>query len=107
MESARFSGTLNPSDLYPVERKLFAVRMPDGSMDQVGIRRGDLIILREQRDPPSNKVVLAIIDGLMAIRTVRKRKDGRVLEAADPDAPPVPASDAQILGEAIRVVRDL
>jgi len=107
VSEGQFSGTLTPSDLYPVERRLFAVRVPDDTMANAGIRRGDLLILREQATPPTDTVVLAIVDDTLAIRTLRKRKGGSVLEAVDPDSPAVPAVDARILGEAIRVVRDL
>lgn len=108
--NAHFGATLTPSDLYPVERDLYAVYMPDDSMDGDGIRRDDLLIVREQAEASSGDVVLAWVkdaDKGLAVRTLRRDKSGARLEAARPDVPTVPLADATLLGVVLRVVRNL
>ncbi len=107
---AKFAGTLTPSDLYPVDRNLYAVYMPDDSMEGKGIRRNDLLIIREQAEASLGDVVLAFLNGAdadWAVRTLQRDKAGTRLAAAGPDVPSVPLSDAALLGVVLRVVRNL
>lgn len=105
--NAKFAGTLTPSDLYPVERNLYAVYMPDDSMDGDGIRRGDLLIVREQADASPDEVVLASIDGNLAVRRLCEAEAGTWLNASHSEVPSVPLSNATLLGVVLRVVRNL
>jgi len=107
LADAQFSGVLTPSDLYPVERDLFAFHMPDDSMIGVGILRDDLLVAREQDDAEPGNIVIALADRGLIVRTVYDDTNGtRMLQAAHPDVSPIPVSDAYLLGVALRLVRN-
>lgn len=107
LSQAEIADTVTPSDLYPVSRGLFAVHMPDDSLRSEGVRRGDLLIAREQAEARPGDVAIVAEDDGMTARTVAEAEGGRVLQAADPDVPPLPAADARLFGVVLRVVRDL
>lgn len=107
LSQAEITDTVTPSDLYPVSRGLFAVHMPDDSMKGEGVRRGDLLIAREQAEAcPGDVAIVPVIDGMTA-RTVAEAEGGPVLQAADPDVSVRPVADVRLFGVVLRVVRDL
>ena len=76
-------------------------------MRDAPIRDGDLAIIDRSLKPKSGSVVLAVLDGNFTIKYFRPSKEGIVLEAANPDFPPIPIkeeTDFQVWGVVTHVI---
>lgn len=67
-------------------------------MQGEGIYDGDVLIVDKGATARVGNIVVAVIDGEFLVKTVAELPDGsRVLEAANPDYPPIPISEDQTL----------
>jgi len=107
LSQVEVADTVTPSDLYPIGRGLFAIYMPDDRIISAGIRRGDLLIAREQAEArPGDVAIVPFNDGLTA-RIVAEAEGGPVLQAEEPDVFAMPVAEGRLFGVVLRVVRDL
>ena len=66
----------------------FLMRVAGVSMSGAGILDGDYVVVDRSREAAPGHVVVAVVDGEMTIKRLRRRKDGRfLLQAEHPDYP--------------------
>ena len=89
---------------------VFMLRVRGDSMIEAGILDGDYVVVRQQPDAVTGDVVAAGIPGNEAtVKTFSKRGDEVVLLPANQHMSPLvfPASDVQIYGKVVTVLRRL
>ena len=109
MGSAVMAGVPSPAEQY-VERPLdlnellvmrpaatYFVRAVGDSMEGVGIRSGDLLVVDRSLEPWDRSVVIACVDGEFTVKTLRKGRGGVRLEAATPAYKPIRFKDGMEL----------
>ena len=62
----------------------YYVRAEGDSMEGVGIRSGDLLVVDRSLEPWDRAVVIACVDGEFTVKTFRRGRGGVRLEAANP-----------------------
>jgi DNA polymerase V len=67
----------------------YYVRVKGNSMIKAGIHDGDLLIVDRSLEPRDNKVVIAIVDGLLTVKRLKKIKNKFFLVAENPDFMPI------------------
>ena len=67
----------------------FAVRISGESMRDRGMLPGDIAVVDRSRSAVSGCIVLGLVGGEFTIKTYRLKAGGVVLEAANPDFPPI------------------
>jgi len=72
----------------------FFVRVAGESMIQAGVHSGDILVVDRAQEPRSESVVVAVIDGELTVKRIRKRGDRIFLLPENPDFPVM-----EILGE--------
>ena len=105
----------NPIDLHKhlVEHPAatFMMRVSGYSMVGVGILDGDMIVVDRSLDARSGHIVVAIYQGDLTVKRLKRLKDGRmVLRSENPDYPDFLINDcqpAEIWGVVVGVVRKL
>ena len=75
----------------------FFVRVRGYSMEQAGIRDGDLLVVDRALKPRSGQIVVAAIDGELVVKRLVRRRGQVILEAASPDYGPIEIHDGQTL----------
>ncbi len=106
MSTAAACGFPSPADDY-MDRPLdfnellvknpaatFAVRISGESMRDRGMFPGDIAVVDRARSAVSGCIVLALVGGEFTIKTYRLKAGGVVLEAANPDFPPIVITEA-------------
>lgn len=101
MGGAVVAGFPSPAEQY-VERPLdlnellvarpaatYFVRAEGNSMEGVGIRSGDLLVVDRSLEAEDGAVVIACVDGEFTVKTLRKGRGGVRLEAANPAYAPI------------------
>ena len=107
--NAVMAGFPSPAEQY-VERPLdlnellvarpaatYFVRAEGDSMEGVGIRSGDLLVVDRSLEPWDRAVVIACVDGEFTVKTFRKGRGGVRLEAANPAYKPIRFKDGMEL----------
>ena len=103
-------GTLSLDELFGSD-DVFAVRVTGDSMQDAGIRDGDLAIVRRSDTVPSGAVAVCYVgdDQDVTIKRLRMRRDGIELVPANEAYPPVRVArddpDFRVGGTVIGVVR--
>ena len=105
MGSAVMAGFPSPAEQY-VERPLdlnellvarpaatYFVRAEGDSMEGVGIRSGDMLVVDRSLEAADGSVVIACVDGEFTVKTLRKGRGGVRLEAANPAYKPIRFKD--------------
>lgn len=95
------AGFPSPADDY-VELKLdlnkflikhpsatFYVRVNGNSMQDAGIKDGDMLIVDRALEPKNNDIVVCIIDGEFTVKRIKKSKGSIYLIPENPDYKPV------------------
>ena len=86
--------------------ELFLLRVHGDSMVDAAIVDGDWVAVRKQQDAENGEIVVAMIDGDVTVKSLRRTADGRVsLVAQNPAYPPIPAERAKIRGKVVAVLR--
>ena len=85
--------------------ELFLLRVRGDSMIDAAIIDGDWVAVRKQPDAEDGEIVVAMIDGEVTVKTLR-RADGRVsLMPQNSVYQPISAENATILGKVVSVLR--
>jgi repressor LexA len=86
--------------------ELFLLRVHGDSMVDAAIVDGDWVAVRKQQDAENGEIVVAMIDGDVTVKSLRRTADGRVsLVAQNPAYPAIPAERAKIRGKVVAVLR--
>ena len=86
--------------------ELFLLRVHGDSMVDAAIVDGDWVAVRKQHDAENGEIVVAMIDGDVTVKSLRRTADGRVsLVAQNPAYPAIPAERAKIRGKVVAVLR--
>ena len=84
----------------------FLLTVSGDSMIGEGIKAGDLVIVERGREPKSGDVILAEVDGEWTMKYFRRQGKEIVLEAANPQYPPIrPKSELRVGGVISAVIR--
>ena len=67
----------------------FFVRVAGESMREIGITDGDILVVDRSIENWENRIVVAVIDSEFTIKRFTKRNGKVVLEAENPDYPPI------------------
>lgn len=98
---------------YLIERPAatFLMRVAGDSMKGAGILDGDLVVVDRSIEPRPGHAVVAVLGGDLTLKRLRRLKDGRsMLQAENPDYPPLVIGEemtAEIWGVVVGVVRRL
>ncbi|HEU5127121.1 MAG TPA: transcriptional repressor LexA [Glycomyces sp.] len=85
----------------------FLLRVKGDSMIEAAITDGDWVVVRQQPDALNGEIVAAMIDGEATVKTW-KRKGGKPwLMPANSLYDPIDASEAEILGRVVAVLRKI
>lgn len=77
----------------------YYVRVKGESMINAGIHDGDLLIVDKSLEPRDNKVVIAIVDGQLTVKRLKKLKNQQfVLVAENPDFPAITVNKENDVG---------
>lgn len=83
----------------------FVLEVHGNSMINVGIYNGDYIVVREQKSAMNGEIVVAMIDGEATLKTFYKEQ-GRVrLQPENDSMEPIYATNPQILGKVVALMR--
>lgn len=63
----------------------FFVRVEGDSMIDAGIHSGDILIVDRALEPSDNKIVIAVLNGELTVKRIRKIKEKLYLTAENPD----------------------
>ena len=89
----------------------FLMRVTGDSMKGASILDGDLVVVDRNVEPRPGHVVVAVLDGDLTLKRLRRLRDGRsMLQAENPDYPPFVIGEevtAEIWGVVVGVVRQL
>jgi DNA polymerase V len=67
----------------------FLVRVTGESMKDAGIHPNDLLVVDRAIEPISGKVVIAVVDGELTVKRLRKHRDRLWLMPENPEYPPI------------------
>jgi DNA polymerase V len=85
----------------------FFVRVEGESMIDAGIHPGDILIVDRAIEATSNKIVIAVINGELTVKRIRKTKGRLFLIAENPDFSPLEitaAMDFEVWGVVTNVI---
>ncbi len=71
------------------EGEVYALRVSGDSMTGAGIRDGDYVLVRPQKDAEDGEIVVAVVDGEATVKRLRRADGGVRLEAENPAFPPL------------------
>ena len=109
MESGASCGFPSPAEQYAqgaLDLNSYIVRNPEAtffvradgnSMINAGIRSGDILVVDRSIAASEGKIVVACIDNEFTVKYLRRDVRGTVLEAANPEYPPIILSDGMEL----------
>ena len=87
----------------------FLMRVAGSSMSGAGILDGDLIVVDRSLRPRSGQIVVVVVSGEMAVKRLRRARDGRVVLASEnADYPEFVVGEdlpAEVWGVVVGVVR--
>ena len=85
--------------------ELFMLRVQGTSLLAAGIMNGDKIIVRRQPTADNNDIVVAMVDESATVKRFFKEKDCIRLQPENDSMEPIYATNVQILGKVIGLVR--
>ena len=87
----------------------YLLRVRGNSMRDAGILDGDLVTVEHATPAAPGHVVLAVVDGELTVKTLRRDRGGQFfLEAAHPSYPPIrPDTSLEVVGVVTGIVRRL
>ena len=85
--------------------ELFLLRVRGESMIDAAILDGDWVAVRKQPDAEDGEIVVAMIDGDVTVKTLRRANGQVSLMPQNPVYPVIPAEKAEILGKVVSVLR--
>ena len=98
-------GTFDLSSEFSGE-KVFALKVRGDSMEDAGIRDGDLVVVRSQEQAEPEEIVVALIDGETTVKRLARRGAAFELQPANKRYTPIPVGPGtRVLGKVIGVIR--
>ena len=98
--------TFELGDLVPEDRDVYALRVQGQSMIDDGIRDGDIVLVENRHTAHNGEMVVAVLPNEETTLKRFYREPDRVrLQPANPDVQPIYATDVEIRGVVIGVVR--
>lgn len=88
----------------------FYIRVAGESMRDAGILSGDILLVDRSLEPAHNKIVVALINNEMAVKRLRRNRQGVFLVSENPEYPPLEITedmDAAVWGVVAAVIRKL
>ena len=85
----------------------FFVKVEGESMIDAGIHSGDILIVDRAIEARNNKIVIAVLNGELTVKRIRKRKDSLFLIAENPEFPPIeitPEMNFEVWGVVTNVI---
>ena len=102
----------NIEDMFPIpldfikhDRELFALRVLDQSMVNIGIRNNDLAILERADSARNGEIVVALIEDSATIKTFFKEKDYIRLQPENDNMEPIIVDHCKIVGKLVGIFR--
>jgi len=83
----------------------FALRVKGDSMVEEGIKDGDIAIVRSQPAADNGDIVVARIGDETTVKRLRKKGGRTILEAANPNYPPIADKSFDIVGVVVEIRR--
>ncbi|MFN3188581.1 MAG: LexA family protein [Candidatus Paceibacteria bacterium] len=71
------------------EMSTFFVRVEGNSMEGAGIFSGDILVIDRSVEPVSGKIVVAVVDGGLVVKRLKKTSAGMVLASENSDYEPI------------------
>ena len=93
-----WEGTLSLPEGFLPPGELFALRVRGESMIGIGIKPGDLVIVRRQPRADEGTIVVALLEDEATLKRFFRTGPNVRLEAENPAMPPIIAKDVAILG---------
>jgi len=103
-------GLLELEELFPSREELFALRVEGDSMQDAGIHRGDMVIVRQQPTADVGDIVVAVVDDEKGtVKKLARLGEEIHLEPANPDYETIvkEPSEVEIRGRVVGVVRKM
>ncbi len=85
----------------------FMLRVRGDSMIDAGILDGDLVVVRRQQVADDGRIVVALIEDEATVKRLSTSGERSWLMPENPAYEPIPADDAQLVGEVVGVLRAL
>jgi DNA polymerase V len=98
------------SFLAPVPENCFLVRVSGQSMIDANINTDDILVVDKSETPRNGKIVIASLNGEMAVKYFQQNKDGTFLVSANKSFLPIRISELfefQIQGVVKHVIKDI
>lgn len=101
----------NVEDTYPLPssfvgtKECFMLNVKGESMKDAGILDGDMVIVKKQNTANNNDIVVALIENEATVKTFYKEPNRIRLQPENPAFEPIYATECQILGKVIGVIR--
>jgi len=93
--------------MFPVDGKCFALRVKGASMIGDGIRDGDIVVVRPQRTAQNGDIVVALLGDEATVKKFYREGRRIRLQPANPDYDPIYATEIEICGKVIGVIRQM
>lgn len=88
----------------------FFVRADGNSMSNAGIHSGDILIVDRALEPADNKIIIAVLNGELTVKRIRKVKDACYLVPEHDEYEPIAVTeemDFQVWGVVTHVIHSL
>jgi repressor LexA len=83
----------------------FALRVQGDAMKGAGILPGDLVVVHRQEDAENGQLVVVLVEGEAAVRTLSIKNRHIWLLPANPAYPPIDGTDLPIVGRVEQLIR--
>ncbi len=93
-----------PSELLP-NQEAFMLKVKGDSMINVGIFDGDQIIVAQQETAENGDIVVALLDDSATVKRFYKETDRIRLQPENDAMDPIYATDVQVLGKVVGLIR--
>lgn len=95
-----------PEDFFGGQ-ELFTLRVQGDSMVGAGILDGDLVIVNQQQTAEDGEIVVALLGEEATVKRLYRRGDHVELRPENPQMEPIRATQVEVLGKVVGVVRSL
>ncbi len=93
--------------MFPMDGRCFALRVKGDSMIEDGIHDGDIVVVRPQRTAENGDIVVALLDDEATVKRFYREKRHVRLQPANSAYAPIVATQVEICGRVIGVIRTM
>ncbi len=93
--------------MFPMDGRCFALRVKGDSMIEDGIHDGDIVVVRPQRSAENGDIVVALLDDEATVKRFYREKRHVRLQPANSAYAPIVATQVEICGRVIGVIRSM